>query len=125
LERHAAHIQPANATYTLQLYFRTEDRSGTLDQGLQRLCRYADNAVRDGFRTIILSDRAIGYQHWAIPSVLAVSAVRHHLIKSGNRAAMGLVVETGEVWEVHHFACLMAFGATAINPYMALASSAR
>src|SRR5690606_29996795 len=55
-------------------------------------------------------------------SILAVSAVHHHLIKTRNRGAIGLVVEAGDAWEVHHFACLLAFGATAINPYMALAS---
>lgn len=107
---------------TLQSYFRADGSSGALQAGLDRLCRYADDAVRDGFEVIILSDRAIDSQHAAIPSILAVSAVHHHLIKTGNRGAVGLVVETGDTWEVHHFACLLAFGATAINPYMALAS---
>lgn len=107
---------------TLQLYFKADGKPGSLEAGLERLCRYADDAVRDGFEVIILSDRAIDSQHAAIPSILAVSAVHHHLIKTGNRGAVGLVVEAGDVWEVHHFACLLAFGATAINPYMALAS---
>lgn len=107
---------------TLQLYFQADGKAGSLEAGLERLCRYADDAVRDGFEVIILSDRAIDSQHAAIPSILAVSAVHHHLIKTGNRGAVGLVVEAGDVWEVHHFACLLAFGATAINPYMALAS---
>ena len=107
---------------TLQLYFKADGKPGSLEAGLERLCRYADDAVRDGFEVIILSDRAIDSQHCAIPSILAVSAVHHHLIKTGNRGAVGLVVEAGDVWEVHHVACLLAFGATAINPYMALAS---
>lgn len=107
---------------TLQLYFKADGKPGSLEAGLERLCRYADDAVRDGFEVIILSDRAIDSQHAAIPSILAVSAVHHHLIKTGNRGAVGLVVEAGDVWEVHHFACLLAFGATAINPYMALAT---
>lgn len=107
---------------TLQSYFRADGQSGSLQAGLDRLCRYADDAVKDGFEVIILSDRAIDSQHAAIPSILALSAVHHHLIKTGNRGAVGLVVEAGDVWEVHHFACLLAFGATAINPYMALAS---
>jgi len=107
---------------TLQSYFRADGNPGSLEAGLERLCRYADDAVRDGFEVLILSDRAIDSQHAAIPSILAVSAVHHHLIKTGNRGAIGLVVETGEAWEVHHFACLLAFGATAINPYIALAS---
>ena len=107
---------------TLQLYFKADAQKGSLEAGLERLCRYADDAVKDGFEVIILSDRAIDSQHAAIPSILAVAAVHHHLIKTGNRGAVGLVVEAGDVWEVHHFACLLAFGATAINPYMALAS---
>ncbi|MND55589.1 Ferredoxin-dependent glutamate synthase 1 [compost metagenome] len=107
---------------TIQSYFRSDGRPGSLEAGLERLCRYADDAVRDGFQVLILSDRAIDSKHAAIPSLLAVSAVHHHLIKTGNRGAVGLVVEAGDAWEVHHFACLLAFGATAINPYMALAS---
>jgi len=107
---------------TLQTYFRADGKEGALEEGLARLCRYAEDAVRDGFEVLILSDRAIDSQHAAIPSLLAVSAVHHHLIKTGYRGAVGLVAEAGDVWEVHHFACLLAFGATAINPYMALAS---
>jgi glutamate synthase (NADPH) large chain len=107
---------------TLQTYFRADGKEGALEEGLARLCRYAEDAVRDGFEVLILSDRAIDSQHAAIPSLLAVSAVHHHLIKTGYRGAVGLVAEAGDVWEVHHFACLLAFGATAVNPYMALAS---
>src|SRR5690606_35659296 len=103
---------------TLQCYFKADGEPGSLEAGIERLCRYADDAVRDGFEVIILSDRAIDSQHAAIPSILAVSAVHHHLIKTRNRGAIGLVVEAGDAWEVHHFACLLAFGATAINPYM-------
>jgi len=107
---------------TLQTYFRADEKPGSLEDGLRRLCKYAEDAVVDGFEVIILSDRAIDSQHAAIPSLLAVSAVHHHLIKTGHRGSVGLVVEAGDVWEVHHFACLLAFGATAINPYLALAS---
>lgn len=107
---------------TLQTYFQADGKDGSLEEGLARLCRYAEDAVRDGFEVLILSDRAIDSQHAAIPSLLAVSAVHHHLIKTGYRGAVGLVVEAGDAWEVHHFACLLAFGATAINPYMALAT---
>jgi glutamate synthase (NADPH/NADH) large chain len=107
---------------SLQTYFKAEDKLGALQAGLDRLCKYAEDAVNDGFEVIILTDRAIDSQHAAIPSLLAVSAVHHHLIKTGHRGSVGLVVEAGDVWEVHHFACLLAFGATAINPYLALAS---
>ncbi|WP_295664564.1 glutamate synthase large subunit [uncultured Mucilaginibacter sp.] len=107
---------------TLQTYFKADGQPGSLEKGIARLCRYADDAVDDGFEVLILSDRAIDSEHAPIPSLMAVSAVHHHLIKKGNRGSVGLVVEAGDVWEVHHFACLLAFGASAINPYLALAS---
>jgi glutamate synthase (NADPH/NADH) large chain len=105
---------------TLQTYFRATGEPGAMAKGLDRLCRYAVDAVEDGFQVIVLTDRALDSEHAAIPSLLAVSAVHHHLIRKGYRGAVGLVVEAGDVWEVHHFACLLGFGATAINPYLAL-----
>ena len=86
------------------------------------MCRYAEDAVHDGFEVIILCDRAVDSDHASIPSLLATAAVHHHLIRKGLRGQVGIVVEAGDVWEVHHFACLLAFGATAINPYLALAT---
>jgi glutamate synthase (NADPH/NADH) large chain len=71
---------------------------------------------------LILSDRAIDSDHAPIPSLLAVAAVHHHLIRKGYRGQVGIIVEAGDVWEVHHFACLIGFGATAINPYLALST---
>ena len=105
---------------TLQSYFRADGKPGSLERGLSRLCRYAVDAVEDGFQVIILSDRALDSEHAAIPSLLAVSAVHHHLIRKGYRGAVGIVVEAGDAWEVHHFATLIGFGATAVNPYLAL-----
>ncbi|MDB5115225.1 MAG: Ferredoxin-dependent glutamate synthase 1, partial [Mucilaginibacter sp.] len=107
---------------TLQTYFNADGLPGSLQKGIERVCRYAEDAVADGFEVLILSDRAIDSEHAPIPSLLATSAVHHHLIKKGLRGAVGIVVETGDVWEVHHFACLLAFGATAINPYLAQAT---
>jgi len=107
---------------TLQTYFNADGLPGSLQKGIERVCRYAEDAVADGFEVLILSDRAVDSEHAPIPSLLAVSAVHHHLIKKGLRGAVGIVVETGDVWEVHHFACLLAFGATAINPYLAQAT---
>lgn len=107
---------------TLQTYFKADGLPGSLEKGIARLCRYAEDAVDDGFEVLILSDRAVDSEHAPIPSLLAVSAVHHHLIKKGRRGAVGIVVESGDVWEVHHFACLLAFGATAINPYLALST---
>jgi glutamate synthase (NADPH/NADH) large chain len=80
------------------------------------------DAVEDGFEVIILTDRSIDSEHAAIPSLLACSAVHHHLIRKGLRGKVGIIVEAGDVWEVHHYACLIGFGATAINPYLALSS---
>ncbi len=107
---------------TLQTYFRANGKPGALKAGLDRLCRYAVDAVEDGFEVIILTDRAIDSDHAPIPSLLATAAVHHHLIRKGYRGQVGIIVEAGDVWEVHHFACLLGFGATAINPYLAISS---
>ena len=107
---------------TLQTYYNADGMPGSLEKGLARLCRYAEDSVNDGFEVLILSDRAIDSEHAPIPSLLAVSAVHHHLVRIGRRGEVGIVVETGDTWEVHHFACLLAFGATAINPYLALST---
>ena len=107
---------------TLQCYFRADGKEGSLKRGLDRLCRYAVDAVEDGFEVIVLTDRAIDSEHAAIPTLLACSSVHHHLIKKGLRGKVGIIVEAGDVWEVHHYACLIGFGAIAINPYMALST---
>jgi glutamate synthase (NADPH/NADH) large chain len=107
---------------TLQLYFRADSKPGSMQKALDRLCRYAVDAVEDGFEVIILTDRAIDSDHAPIPSLLATAAVHHHLIRKGYRGQVGIIVEAGDVWEVHHFACLIGFGATAINPYLALST---
>ena len=107
---------------TLQTYFRADGKPGSLQAGLDRLCRYAVDAVNDGFEVLVLTDRAIDSDHAPIPSLLATAAVHHHLIRKGFRGQVGIIVEAGDVWEVHHFACLIGFGATAINPYLALST---
>ena len=107
---------------TLQTYFRADGKPGSLKKGLDRLCRYAEDAVNDGFEVLILCDRAADSDHASIPSLLATAAVHHHLIRKGMRGQVGIVVEAADVWEVHHFACLIGFGATAINPYLALST---
>jgi len=107
---------------TLQCYFRADGTPGTLKKALDRICRYAVDAVEDGFEVLVLQDRAIDSDHAPIPSLLSTAAVHHHLIRKGYRGKVGIIVEAGDVWEVHHFACLIGFGATAINPYLALSS---
>ena len=86
---------------------------------LTRLCGRAERAVLDGYNIIILSDRLLGAGRVAIPALLATAAVHNHLIRKGLRTSVGLVVETGEAREVHHFCVLAGYGAEAINPYLA------
>ena len=107
---------------TIHTYFKADGNPGSLKRGIDRICRYAMDAVEDGFDVLILSDRAIDSDHVAIPTLLACSAVHHHLVRKGARRKIGIVIEAGDIWEVHHFAALLGFGATAINPYLALAS---
>src|SRR5262249_63253 len=83
------------------------------------LCDRAEEEVRNGCNIIILSDRKAGADRIPIPVLLACAAVHHHLIRKGLRTSVGLVVESGEPREVHHFACLAGYGAEAINPYLA------
>lgn len=107
---------------TIQCYFKADGQPGSLKKALDRICRYAQDGVEDGFKVLILQDRAIDSDHASVPSLLSTAAVHHYLIKKGLRGQVGIIVEAGDVWEVHHFACLIAFGATAINPYLALSS---
>ena len=86
---------------------------------IERLCDRAEAAVAGGYNIIILSDRQIGPDRIDIPTLLATAAVHHHLIRKGLRTSVGLVVESGEPREVHHFCCLAGYGAEAINPYLA------
>ena len=90
-----------------------------MEDAIAALCSKADEAVRDGINIIIITDRRAGADRIPIPSLLACAAVHHHLIREGLRTSVGLVVESGEPREVHHFACLAGYGAEAINPYLA------
>jgi len=99
--------------------------AGSLASGLQealtQLCHEAEKSVDDGYNYIILSDRDIDDSHYAIPSLLAVSAVHHYLISVGKRVQTALIVESGEIREVMHAALLLGYGASAICPYMTYA----
>src|SRR5208337_4001410 len=90
-----------------------------LKDALDTVCARAEAAVREGINIIILSDRRAGEENIPMPSLLACAAVHHHLIRQGLRTSVGIVVESGEPREVHHFACLAGYGAEAINPYLA------
>ncbi|MGC2374980.1 MAG: glutamate synthase-related protein [Solirubrobacteraceae bacterium] len=87
---------------------------------LSRVCEQAHEAISEGVNIIILSDRMLSAQRAPIPSLLAVSSVHHHLVREGTRLRAGIVLESGEPREVHHFATLIGFGASAINPYVML-----
>jgi glutamate synthase (NADPH/NADH) large chain len=104
---------------TLDTTFHAGFGAAGMEQVLDELCARAEAAVREGVNIIILSDRMAGSDRIPIPSLLACAAVHHHLIRTGLRTSVGLVVESGEPREVHHFACLAGYGAEAINPYLA------
>ena len=95
-------------------------KSAPLDRVMDRLFVEVDRAHRAGANILILSDRGVDENHVAIPSLLAVSAVHQHLVKTKKRTSLAIILESGEPREVHHFATLLGYGACAINPYLAL-----
>ncbi|QYZ66164.1 MAG: glutamate synthase [Gammaproteobacteria bacterium (ex Lamellibrachia satsuma)] len=106
-------------TKTLDMTYRITEGAEGMKGALAALCELAETKVREGYNILILSDRKVDTDRIAIPSLLATSAVHHHLIRKGLRTESGLVVETGAALEVHHFATLAGYGAEAINPYLA------
>jgi glutamate synthase (NADPH/NADH) large chain len=106
-------------TRTLDMTYSADAGAQGMGDALTRLCSRAEQAVHSGYTIIILSDRRVGPDRIPIPALLATAAVHHHLIRKGLRTSVGLVVETGEAREVHHFALLAGYGAEAINPYLA------
>ncbi|THV15299.1 glutamate synthase large subunit [Rhizobium rhizophilum] len=117
--RSIGHMEDRFDTKTLDFTYDVERGAEGMPEMLDRLCERAEAAVRGGYNIIVLSDRQIGPDRIAIPALLATAAVHHHLIRKGLRTSVGLVVESGEPREVHHFCCLAGFGAEAINPYLA------
>ncbi|PWJ54251.1 glutamate synthase (NADPH/NADH) large chain [Dyadobacter jejuensis] len=105
---------------TVNTFFRADQGGEALERALERICRYAVDAIEDGFEIVILSDRSIDSDHAPIPSLLATAAVHHHLIREGLRGKIGILVEAGDVWETHHLAALIGYGAAGVCPYMAL-----
>jgi glutamate synthase (ferredoxin) len=103
---------------TLPILFPAAGGAKGLEIALDRLFAVADQVIGDGANIIILSDRGIDAQHAPIPALLAVSGLHHHLIRAGTRGRVGLVLESGEPREVHHFALLIGYGCSAINPYV-------
>ena len=108
-------------TVKLLMLFEVGKQKVGLQAALSQLCKKAEEAVDEGANYIILSDRGVNAEYAAIPSLLAVSAVHHHLISVQKRVQTALIVESGEIREVMHAALLLGYGASAINPYMAFA----
>ncbi|MCA9066974.1 MAG: glutamate synthase subunit alpha, partial [Planctomycetaceae bacterium] len=104
----------------IDITFAKTDGSSGLKSALERICEEARQAIRDGFSLIILSDREIGPDRVAVSSLLATGAVHHHLVRHEERTRVGIIVESGEAREVHHFCLLIGYGADAVNPYIAL-----
>ena len=105
---------------TLPMLYDPDDGVDALERALDSLCGAAKEAADEGFNVLILSDRGVDAKHLPIPALLATSAVHQALVREGTRLLTGLVVETAEAREVHHFATLLGFGAGAVNPWLAL-----
>lgn len=103
----------------LPMHFNAEPGARGLEPALAELCKKAEQKIDEGYSLLILSDRDISESKAPIPALLATSAVHHHLIKVQKRQMTGLIIETGEARDVMHFACLIGFGASAVNPYLA------
>src|SRR4029077_3347892 len=103
---------------TIDITWPAAEGPAGMATALARICAEADDALAGGVNILILSDRNLGAERVPIPALLAVSSVHHHLVRAGTRLQTGLVVESGEPREVHHFATLIGYGAAAINPYV-------
>ena len=112
-------------TKTLDITYNAEKGADGMRGAIDQLCARAKQSVAEGNNIIILSDRQFSATRIAIPALLATAAVHHHLIRNGLRTSVGLVVESGEPREVHHFAMLAGYGAEAINPYLAFDTLAK
>ncbi|MBE9030010.1 glutamate synthase large subunit [filamentous cyanobacterium LEGE 11480] len=106
-------------TITVSMLFEAQSGVTGLEQAIADICSKVDAAISNGHNIVILSDRGISHDHAAIPALLAVSGLHHHLIRQGTRTKIGIVLESGEPREVHHFATLIGYGCGAINPYLA------
>jgi len=111
--------RPGFKAATLPILFAAADGAKGLEGALEKLFATADDAIAAGVNILILSDRGVDAQNAPMPALLAVSGLHHHLIRKGTRGRVGLVLESGEPREVHHFALLIGYGCSAINPYLA------
>ncbi len=111
--------RPGFSAVTLSLLFAPGEGGAGLEKALDRLFAEADQAIAKGTNILVLSDRGVNRNQAAIPALLASAGMHHHLIRRGTRTRVGLVIESGEPREVHHFAVLLGYGASAVNPYLA------
>lgn len=116
--------QPHFKSGAIDIVFRADGQAGRLQAAIEHVCAVAEDLVRNGVNILILSDRNAGPYQAPLPSLLATGAIHHHLVEKGLRSLTSLVVEAGDVREAHHYATLVGYGASAINPYMAYASIA-
>ncbi len=105
-------------TRTLELTWPVSEGTAGLEKAVRRLCAEAEQAVDDGIRILILSDRAVDHEKAGVPALLATGAVHHHLVRTAKRLRLSLVVDTGEARDVHQVACLFGYGAQAVCPYL-------
>jgi glutamate synthase domain-containing protein 2/glutamate synthase domain-containing protein 1/glutamate synthase domain-containing protein 3 len=116
--RHVSH--ELFAARTIDITWPLADGVAGMGEALARICREAQEAIAERVNIIVLSDRIVGRNRAPIPSLLAVAAVHHHLVREGTRLRAGIILESGEPREVHHFATLIGYGASAVNPYVML-----
>lgn len=114
--------EPGFRAVTLPILFPAHEGQAGLQKALEGLFAAADSAISHGANLLILSDRGVSRDAAAIPALLATSGLHHHLIRTGQRVRVSLIIESGEPREVHHFATLLGYGADAINPYLAFAT---
>ena len=107
---------------TIPILYPVAEKGSALDKALKDVCAQVNTAIKQGYTLIILSDRGVNTELAAIPALLATAGVHHHMIGSGTRTQVGLVLESGEPREIHHFAMLIGYGIEAVNPYLALES---
>jgi glutamate synthase (ferredoxin) len=110
---------PGFKSITFPILFPVALGPDGLEKEMADICAKVSNAIQDGFNVVVLSDRGVDKDWAPIPSLLAVAGVHHHLIREGTRTRVGLVLETGEPREVHHYSLLIGYGCGAINPYLA------
>lgn len=121
--RHIDRTPGSSRTVTVSTLYAVDEGPDAMERRLTSLCDDIDAAIARGAQYVILSDRDSDERMAPIPSLLSVSAVHQHLIRDGSRMQVGLVVEAGDVREVHHVATLLGYGASAVNPYLAMESA--